>query len=58
MRDGHPLLLEFLKQPMHIFRGVHSALNMSVQLVPSVFVWVEVWGHGRPGKNLDAVFGG
>ena len=47
--DGHPLL------PMHICRGVHSALNMFLQLVSSVFVWVKVWGHGRPGENLDVV---
>ena len=35
--DGHLLLLECLKQLKHICRGVHSASNTSLQLVPSVF---------------------
>ena len=55
--DGHPRLPECLEQLMHICRGVHSALNMFLQLVSSVFVWVKVWGHGRPGENLDVVVG-
>ena len=38
--DGHPLVLECLKQLTHICGGVHSTSNTSLQLVPSVFVWV------------------
>ena len=49
--DGHPPLLEYLRQLTHICRGVQSASNKSLQLVPSLFVWVTVWGHGRPGEN-------
>ena len=30
---------------------------MNLQLVPSVFVWVEVWGHRKPEENLDVVVG-
>ena len=39
------------EQLTHICRGVPSAWNTSLQLVPSVFVWVSVRGHGRPGEN-------
>ena len=45
--DGHPLLLESLKQLTHICRGVHSASNASLQLVASVW----------PGGNLDVAVG-
>ena len=50
--DGHPLLLECLKQLRHICRDVHPAPNASLQLVESVFVWVNVWGQGQPGENF------
>ena len=50
--DDHPLQLEYLKQLMHIPRGVYSASSTSLQLVPSVFVWVKVWGQGKPGENF------
>ena len=46
--DGHRFLLECLKQLTYICRGIHSALNVFLQLVPSVFVWVDVWGCQRP----------
>ena len=56
-RDGHPLQLECLKQLTLICRCVHSASTSSLQLLPSVLIWVQVWGQGRPGKNLGVVVG-
>lgn len=56
-RNEHPLLLESLKQLVHIYRGIHSASSMSLQLIPSVFVGVSIWKHGLPRVNLDAVVG-
>ena len=53
--DGHPVLLGCLEQLKHIFRGIHSALNMSVQLVSNVFDLILGHGIGRPGENLDFV---
>ena len=38
--NGHPLLLECLKQLTHTCRGIHPASNMSLWQVPSVFLWV------------------
>ena len=55
--NGHPFLLVCLEQLSNICRGVHSALNMSVQLVPNAFDWVKIWWHGRPGKSLNDVVG-
>ena len=54
--DGHPLLLECLKQLTHSDRGVHSGSHTSLQLVPSVFVGVKVRGQGRPGENFGRFY--
>ena len=35
-----PVWVECLKKLKHICRGIHSASNMPLQLVASVFVWV------------------
>ena len=38
--DGHPLLLECLRQLTHICMRARSNWNTSLQVAPSVFVWV------------------
>ena len=49
---SHSLLLESLKQLAHICRGIHSALNTSLQLTPSAFVLGLSLGTGKAWKGF------
>lgn len=55
--NGRPLCLQRYEKLIGCCWGIGSCSQASVQLIPYVLNWVQIWGKRGPGQGVDVVGG-